>query len=88
MDICELHIIGGGLSNYHLRWDEFDQEPKRIKGHNILYINNEWNKLFKSKMVLFGGCIGDNIYSKQILYCDICVHLILYMHVIVYCSYT
>ncbi len=22
-------------------------------------------------MVLFGGCIDDNTYSKQILYCDI-----------------
>ena len=57
--------------------------------------------------IIFGGCIGDNIYSKQILYCDIkeniikCVwnklinnlctyyyQLILYMHVIVYYSYT
>eukprot|EP01084_Bolivina_argentea_P030123 55857_1 len=80
-DICELHIIGGGESNYHLRWDEhynkmiklyeFDEYFKCIKGHNILYINNEWNKLFKRKMVLFGGCIDDNTYSKQILYCDI-----------------
>merc|ERR1712154_695894 len=82
-DIGELHVIGGKLSNYHLKWDHRQKMIKLNKfkfsgivGHCLLHINNEWHESFKSKLLLFGGYTKflsskSYTYSDHILCCDI-----------------
>lgn len=61
--IGQFHVVGGMKSNYHLRWDadnlkfvplhQFDFCG--IRGHRLLFVDNEWNVSFRSKLLLLGG---------------------------------
>eukprot|EP01083_Nonionella_stella_P302615 1044158_1 len=79
-DICELHVVGGKLSNIHYKWDEYQQKMvdlysfdafSGIQGHRLVFVHNEWNRGMHNRLLLLGGLLIQSFeYTDQIWCCD------------------